>query len=265
MRTGYGRLAVGEDRGDGGARRAGARRNRDEWLPAARSHRATAVVSRSRSLVELASMAVALTLAAALAVTGLGHEPTWHDGDDCRGVGRETAKEQPDGRPAGSTGRRPEPCHRPPNPRVGIRTAARSPPEPPPATKPGRLRRREGGQEGPPAKKPRRRHLPRRPRRPRPPRRRREEGPAKKAAKAPPEVGATCAEARRHQRRPRVCRERGCGASEVDRGQRAAIPSPILRRAGGPEPSRLPIAAAVAAGVLAILVVLLVRRGSDED
>ena len=45
-------------------------RNRTMWLPAARSHRATAVVSRSRSLVELAVMAVALTLAAALAVTG---------------------------------------------------------------------------------------------------------------------------------------------------------------------------------------------------
>jgi copper resistance protein D len=45
-------------------------RNRTMWLPAARSHRATAVVSRSRSLAELAIMAVALTLAAALAVTG---------------------------------------------------------------------------------------------------------------------------------------------------------------------------------------------------
>jgi putative copper resistance protein D len=45
-------------------------RNRTMWLPAARSHRATAVLSRSRSLVELAIMAVALTLAAALAVTG---------------------------------------------------------------------------------------------------------------------------------------------------------------------------------------------------
>jgi putative copper resistance protein D len=45
-------------------------RNRTMWLPAARSHSATAVVSRSRSLVELAIMAVALTLAAALAVTG---------------------------------------------------------------------------------------------------------------------------------------------------------------------------------------------------
>ena len=45
-------------------------RNRTVWLPAARTHRATAVVSRSRALFELAIMAVALTLAAALAVTG---------------------------------------------------------------------------------------------------------------------------------------------------------------------------------------------------
>jgi copper resistance protein D len=45
-------------------------RNRSWWLPAARSHRATADVSRLRSRVELAGMAVALTLAAALAVTG---------------------------------------------------------------------------------------------------------------------------------------------------------------------------------------------------
>jgi copper resistance protein D len=45
-------------------------RNRTMWLPAARSHRATAVVSRSRSRTELAIMAVALALAAALAVTG---------------------------------------------------------------------------------------------------------------------------------------------------------------------------------------------------
>jgi putative copper resistance protein D len=45
-------------------------RNRTMWLPAARAHRATAVVSRSRALFELATMGVALTLAAALAVTG---------------------------------------------------------------------------------------------------------------------------------------------------------------------------------------------------
>jgi copper resistance protein D len=45
-------------------------RNRTMWLPAARAHRATAVVSRSRALFELAIMAIALTLAAALAVTG---------------------------------------------------------------------------------------------------------------------------------------------------------------------------------------------------
>jgi copper resistance protein D len=45
-------------------------RNRTRWVPAARAHRITASVSRSRSLIELAIMAVALTMAAALAVTG---------------------------------------------------------------------------------------------------------------------------------------------------------------------------------------------------
>ena len=47
-----------------------AARNRAGWLPAARSHRATASVSRSRSRTELAIMAIALSLAATLAVTG---------------------------------------------------------------------------------------------------------------------------------------------------------------------------------------------------
>ena len=45
-------------------------RNRTLWLPAARAHRSTAVISRSRSLVELAVMTVALALAAGLAATG---------------------------------------------------------------------------------------------------------------------------------------------------------------------------------------------------
>jgi copper resistance protein D len=45
-------------------------RNRGRWLPAAKSHRVTAYVSRTRSLTELAIMAVALTMAAALSVTG---------------------------------------------------------------------------------------------------------------------------------------------------------------------------------------------------
>lgn len=45
-------------------------RYRSGWLPAARSHRATVSVSRVRSRIELAIMAIALTLAAALAVTG---------------------------------------------------------------------------------------------------------------------------------------------------------------------------------------------------
>ncbi|OBA90529.1 copper resistance protein CopD [Mycobacteriaceae bacterium 1482268.1] len=45
-------------------------RNRARWLPAAKSHRVTAYVSGSRSLTELAIMAMALTMAAALSVTG---------------------------------------------------------------------------------------------------------------------------------------------------------------------------------------------------
>jgi putative copper resistance protein D len=44
--------------------------NRARWLPAARTHRATAQVSQQRSRIELALMGVALTFAAALAVTG---------------------------------------------------------------------------------------------------------------------------------------------------------------------------------------------------
>jgi copper resistance protein D len=45
-------------------------RNRSQWLPAARGHRSSAALSQHRSLVELGMMAVAVTLAAALAVTG---------------------------------------------------------------------------------------------------------------------------------------------------------------------------------------------------
>ncbi|MEE6167319.1 MULTISPECIES: copper resistance D family protein [unclassified Mycolicibacterium] len=45
-------------------------RNRTGWLPAARSHRTTATLSRSRSLIELAVMTVTITFAAALAVAG---------------------------------------------------------------------------------------------------------------------------------------------------------------------------------------------------
>jgi copper resistance protein D len=44
--------------------------NRARWLPAAKSHRVTAYVSRAKSLTELAIMAVTLTMAAALSVTG---------------------------------------------------------------------------------------------------------------------------------------------------------------------------------------------------
>ncbi|MGP4056311.1 copper resistance D family protein [Mycobacterium sp. 4D054] len=45
-------------------------RNRGWWLPAARTHRSTAAVSRSRAYTELALMAVTLGAAATLSVTG---------------------------------------------------------------------------------------------------------------------------------------------------------------------------------------------------
>ena len=45
-------------------------RNREIWLPAARTHRTTAVVSRTRAYTELALMAAALAAAATLSVTG---------------------------------------------------------------------------------------------------------------------------------------------------------------------------------------------------
>ncbi|OBK76435.1 CopD family protein [Mycobacterium sp. 1164985.4] len=45
-------------------------RNRTMWVPAARSHSATAVASRTRARVETSLMVVALVLAAGLAVTG---------------------------------------------------------------------------------------------------------------------------------------------------------------------------------------------------
>lgn len=45
-------------------------RNRSVWVPAARSHRASAVVSRTRARVETGLMIVVLVLAAGLAVTG---------------------------------------------------------------------------------------------------------------------------------------------------------------------------------------------------
>ncbi len=45
-------------------------RNRELWLPAARAHRSTAAVSRTRAYTELAVMAVTVAAAATLSVTG---------------------------------------------------------------------------------------------------------------------------------------------------------------------------------------------------
>ncbi|WP_395309427.1 CopD family protein [Mycobacterium sp. AMU20-3851] len=67
--TGYGRLLLGKLVVTA-ALMALAWQNRSRWLPSARGHRSSAEVSTRRSDTELALMAVALTLAAALAVTG---------------------------------------------------------------------------------------------------------------------------------------------------------------------------------------------------
>lgn len=67
--TGYGRLLIAKLLVTA-ALTVLAWRNRTIWLPAARTHRASADVSNLRSRVELAGMGVALVLAAALAVTG---------------------------------------------------------------------------------------------------------------------------------------------------------------------------------------------------
>ena len=67
--TGYGRLVTAKVVATS-ALTLLAWRNRTMWLPAARTHRASADVSNLRSRVELAGMGVALVLAAVLAVTG---------------------------------------------------------------------------------------------------------------------------------------------------------------------------------------------------
>lgn len=69
IETGYGRLLLAKIVVTA-ALLALAWHNRTQWLPSARGHRVSAQVSTRRSDTELALMAVALTLAAALAVTG---------------------------------------------------------------------------------------------------------------------------------------------------------------------------------------------------
>jgi len=67
--TGYGRVLMAKLALTAGLLVLGWR-NRTDWLPAARRHHATAAVSRTRALTELAVMGAALTGAAALTVTG---------------------------------------------------------------------------------------------------------------------------------------------------------------------------------------------------
>lgn len=67
--TGYGRLLLAKVVVTAGLMVL-AWHNRSQWLPSARGHRVSAQVSTRRSHTELALMTVALTLAAALAVSG---------------------------------------------------------------------------------------------------------------------------------------------------------------------------------------------------
>lgn len=67
--TGYGRLLLAKVVVTAGLMVL-AWHNRSQWLPSARGHRVSAQVSTRRSQTELALMTVALTLAAALAVSG---------------------------------------------------------------------------------------------------------------------------------------------------------------------------------------------------
>jgi cobalamin biosynthesis Mg chelatase CobN len=96
--------------------------------------------------------------------------------------------------------------------------------------------------------------------------------PAKKAAKKAP---AKKAPAKKATAAPKLADTNGdlsTGAKEAAAQAKSAVATASNPVAGpapvpliGPEPSRLPIVAAVAAGVLAILVVLLARRHSDNN
>ena len=84
--------------------------------------------------------------------------------------------------------------------------------------------------------------------------------PAKKAPPPPPAPPAAPA--------PPLAQTNGSGAAKEAAAQAkstVAHGAPVLVPQPGPPRSNLPMAAAIAAGVLAILVVLLARRGSDDD
>ncbi|HEX9835040.1 MAG TPA: hypothetical protein VGA66_18500 [Mycobacterium sp.] len=99
--------------------------------------------------------------------------------------------------------------------------------------------------------------------------------PAKAAKKAAKKAAAKKAAAKKTPAAPKLADTNGdltSAAKEAAAKAKATVasannpafgpaPVPLI----GPEPSRLPIVAAIAAGVLAILVVLLARRGSGDS
>ena len=193
----------------------------------------------------------------------------------CRCTRRETAKEQPDGRPAGSTGRTtPDPAPEPP-----LNTPAPpEPPQPPADTAPPAADRRRAGQphrrrrQKPRRKRPRRK-APAKKAAPKKARRRKaaKKAPAKKAAakkapakKAPRREGAGkeghCQEDRPgsagDQRSARRGSQRCCGTREIN-GRSG--PQPAARSARRRVSGRSPVPFAVAIAI-SLLAVLLVRQ-----
>ena len=130
-------------------------RNRTMWLPAARSHRATAVVSRSRSLVRTGGHGRRAHPGGRTGRHRLAPYPTWHDGGHCR-----TPRHRPQrsSQMADQQDRPDEgPLSTPPPPAAGLSRLHHRPPTRrpfhapirPPAAPPHRLRRDAAtGEEG---------------------------------------------------------------------------------------------------------------------
>ena len=246
-------------------------RNRTIWLPAARCP------PRHRRGV---AIAVARRIGGDGGRAGTGRRtgrhrlaplPTWHDGSDCRGdetLQRSSRWQTSRIDPTRSAVRRRRPL--PPHRFLGAAVPRRLTPSAARAARRGAARATAGEDSRQAAKKQpakAQKKAPAKSRQEGPAKAAKKAAPAKKAAKKAPAKKAPPPppEARRHQRRPRLGGERGRCQGKID-GRQASnpvsgpAPVPLI----GPEPSRLPIAAAIAAGVLAILVVLLARRRSDD-
>ena len=97
--------------------------------------------------------------------------------------------------------------------------------------------------------------------------------PAKEAKKAPTKKTAPPPPSAPVESAPTLAQTNGEGPTSSSAAKEAAAhakatvatSAPVLVPQPGPPRSNLPMVAAIVAGVLAILVVLLARRGSDDD